>query len=232
MSIADNLARIARDISLAVTRRQQGVDGTGPQVKIVAVTKNQEAEIVREVIDAGAAAIGENRVQEAVAKAQILDRQAEWHLVGHLQTNKVRQAVPLFELIHSVDSEHLAMEIDRVAAKLGKRQDVLIQVNPAGEESKYGLAADGAADLARAISRLEHVRLCGLMTIAPFFDDPEDTRPIFKTAYGLFMELKAMKLAGSAIEWLSMGMTHDYAVAVEEGANLVRIGTAIFGPRH
>ncbi len=129
MSIADNLARIANDISAAEARRRQGVSGTGTGVKIVAVTKNQEAAVVREAIDAGAAAIGENRVQEALAKAQVLDRRAEWHLIGHLQTNKVRQAVPLFELIHSVDSEHLAREIDRFAAKTGKRQDVLIQVN-------------------------------------------------------------------------------------------------------
>jgi len=232
MSIAENLARIANDVSMAVARRRQGVSGTGTQVKIVAVTKNQEAAAVREVIDAGTASIGENRVQEALAKAGVLDRRAEWHLIGHLQTNKVRQAIPLFELIHSVDSERLAREIDQVAAKTGKRQDVLIQVNAADEDTKYGITAGGVTELARMITRLEHIRLCGLMTIAPFFPNPEDARPVFKTMYDLFVALKAMQLSNSSIEWLSMGMTNDYVVAVEEGANLVRIGTAIFGPRH
>jgi PLP dependent protein len=232
MSIAENLARIADNISMAIATRQQGVSGTGTQVKIVAVTKNQEVAVVREVIDAKIASIGENRVQEALTKAEVLDRRVEWHLIGHLQTNKVRQAVPLFELIHSVDSERLALEIDRVAAKTGKRQDVLIQVNAAGEDTKYGISAHAVPDLARMITRLEHTRLCGLMTIAPFFPDPEDARPVFKTMYGLFMELKTLKLANSSIEWLSMGMTNDYTVAIQEGANLVRIGTAIFGPRH
>jgi PLP dependent protein len=217
MSIAENLARIADNINVAIATRQQGVSGTGTQVKIVAVTKNQEAEIVR--------------VQEALSKAEILNRQAEWHLIGHLQTNKVRQAVPLFELIHSVDSERLALEIDRVAAKTGKRQDILIQVNAAREDTKYGIEVQAVPDLAKMITGLEHTRLCGLMTIAPFFPNPEDSRPVFKTMYDLFMELKMMKLANCKFEWLSMGMTNDYAVAIEEGANLVRVGTAIFGPR-
>jgi pyridoxal phosphate enzyme (YggS family) len=232
MSIAENLAHIARDIDMALRRRRPDMTGTGTKVKIVAVTKNQAVETVREAVDAGASAVGENRVQEALTKVNLLDRQVEWHLIGHLQTNKVRQAVPLFGVIHSVDSDRLAVEIDKVAAKVGKRQDVLIQVNVADEDTKYGIAPDELSTLARMISNLEHTRLCGLMTIAPYYAAAEDARPVFREMYRLFMELKAGGLANTNIEWLSMGMTNDYTVAVEEGANLVRVGTAIFGPRH
>ncbi len=230
MSIADNLAAVRRNVELAVARRRE-VPVTGPLVKVVAVTKNHTAAEVLEALAAGAVALGENRVQEATAKAALLPP-AEWHLIGHLQTNKVRQAVPLFSLIHSVDSEKLALEVERVAARAGKRQDVLIQVNVAGEATKSGAAPDGVERLAELVSGLEHVRLCGLMTMAPFYEDAEDARPVFRELYGLFAALKAAALPNTALEWLSMGMTNDYQVAVEEGANLVRVGTAIFGPRH
>jgi len=230
MSIAENLALVRHNVDLAVARRRD-VPVTGPRVKVVAVTKNHEAAEVREALSAGAGALGENRVQEAMAKAALLPP-AEWHLIGHLQTNKVRQAVPLFTLIHSLDSERLALEVERVAAKAGKRQDVLIQVNVAGEDTKSGVAPDGVMDLARLASGLAHVRLCGLMTMAPFYEDAEQARPVFRELYGIFAALKAAALPNTAIEWLSMGMTNDYSVAVEEGANLVRVGTAIFGPRH
>jgi hypothetical protein len=231
MSIAETLVRINHDIGLALTRRRQDVTGTGQAVKVVAVTKNQDIAAMREAIDAGACNVGENRVQEGLAKAGLLERQAEWHLIGHLQTNKARQAVPQFALIHSVDSLRLAEEINRVAGKIGKRQDILLQVNVAGEDTKFGVPAEETMPLARLISGLEHVRLCGLMTIAPFFENPEEARPVFQKLYKLFMELKAAGLANTSIEWLSMGMTNDHIIAVEEGANLVRIGTAIFGPR-
>lgn len=231
MTIAENLSVVAQNVSLAMARRNEAL-GTGNQVKIVAVTKNQTVAAVREVIDAGALAIGENRVQEAIGKGAELERQTEWHLIGHLQTNKARQAVPLFDLIHSVDSERLAVEIDRTAEKLGKRQDILLQVNVAGEDTKFGLSPDAVLPLAKIVADLAHIRLCGLMAIAPFYDDPEDSRPVFRELYRMYMDLKAMNLQNSRFEWLSMGMTNDYAVAVEEGANLVRVGTAIFGPRH
>jgi pyridoxal phosphate enzyme (YggS family) len=230
MSIADNLAAVRHNVELAASRRRE-VPVTGPLVKVVAVTKNHTAAEVQEALAAGAAALGENRVQEATAKATLLPP-AEWHLIGHLQTNKVRQAVPLFTLIHSLDSERLALEVERVAARTGKRQDVLIQVNVAGEDTKSGVAPDGVAELARLVSGLEHVRLCGLMTMAPFYAAAEDARPVFRELYALFAALKAAALPNTALEWLSMGMTNDYQVAVEEGANLVRVGTAIFGPRH
>lgn len=230
MSIAENLANVLHNIELALARRREEPI-TGPRVKLVAVTKNHEADEVREVLAAGAATLGENRVQEAAAKAALLPS-AQWHLIGHLQTNKVRQAVPLFSLIHSLDSERLALEVERSAARLGKRQDVLIQVNVAGEDTKSGVAPDGMMDLAELVSGLEHVRLCGLMTMAPYYEDAEQARPVFRELYRLFAGLKAAALPNTCVEWLSMGMTNDYSVAVEEGANLVRIGTAIFGPRH
>jgi pyridoxal phosphate enzyme (YggS family) len=230
MSIAENLALVRHNVDLAVARRRE-VPVTGPRVKVVAVTKNHDAAEVREALAAGAEALGENRVQEATAKAALLPP-AEWHLIGHLQTNKVRQAVPLFTLIHSLDSERLALEVERVAARMDKRQDVLIQVNVAGEDTKSGVELGGVTDLARLVSGLAHVRLCGLMTMAPFYEDAEKARPVFRELYKIFADLKAAALPNTAIEWLSMGMTNDYSVAVEEGANLVRVGTAIFGPRH
>ncbi|MBP2650021.1 MAG: hypothetical protein H6Q74_846 [Firmicutes bacterium] len=231
MEIAENLKMITNNVSAALARRRAEVMGTGHEVKLVAVTKNHDALTVRAAIDAGVRSIGENRVQEALSKAEVLERNAEWHLIGHLQTNKVRQAVPQFALIHSVDSERLAVEIDRAAGKIGKCQDILLQVNPAGEDTKFGLATAELQIVAEQVSALANVRLCGLMTIAPHYDNPEATRIVFKKTYELFMELKAAKLPNTAIEWLSMGMTNDYTVAVEEGANLIRVGTGIFGLR-
>jgi len=219
VSVEENLACIRQSLQ-------------GYPVKIVAVTKNQSVDIMRAAIDAGITAIGENRVQEAQYKFTTLNRQVEWHLVGHLQTNKVRHAVKIFDLIHSVDSERLAAAIDRAAGQIGKRQDVLIQVNIGGEVQKLGIPPEETLALARVISQLPNIRLCGLMTIAPLYENPEDARPLFRRMYQLFQELKAVNLPNTDIQWLSMGMTNDYRVAVEEGANMVRIGTGIFGPRN
>ncbi len=231
MSIKLNLTRVIENINTAVTNRNPQLN-ISANVKLVAVTKNHTVTAIREAIAAGAAAIGENRVQEALGKYQEMnDCKVEWHLIGHLQTNKVRQAVPIFDLIHSVDSEHLAVEINRIAGKIGKRQDVLIQVNVADEDSKFGISPQTIISLGRFISDLEHVRLCGLMTIAPFFEEPESARPVFKELFQLFMNLKSCNLANTNLQWLSMGMTNDYIIAVEEGANLVRVGTGIFGAR-
>lgn len=227
--VAENLRRIREEIAACAARRQRAAS-SGP-VKLVAVTKNHTVDVMREAIDAGAQAIGENRVQEALGKADALQRAVEWHLIGHLQTNKVRQAVPLFQLIHSVDSERLALEIDRVARRCGKVQDILLQINIASEESKFGVAKEAALPFARFASALENVRLCGLMAIAPHYADAEKTRPLFRGMFELFAELKAMRIPHTDFAWLSMGMSNDYAVAVEEGANLVRVGTGIFGER-
>lgn len=230
MLITNNLKTVLHNINAAITRRA-GDFMTGQQVKLVAVTKNHPASTITQAVTAGILSIGENRVQEALSKYPLLDKNLEWHLIGHLQTNKVRQALPLFDLIHSVDSERLASEINRVAHKLNKVQDILIQVNAANEETKFGVPSGKTLDLARLISNLDNIRICGLMTIAPFYENAEAARPIFREMYNLYKEISLLNLPNADIKWLSMGMTNDYAVAIEEGANLVRIGTAIFGSR-
>jgi PLP dependent protein len=202
------------------------------KVTLIAVTKTQPPEVVREAYSAGLSVFGENRVQEAVEKAALLkDLPLEWHLIGHLQTNKVKQAIALFTLIHSVDSPRLAVEIDRCAKIAGKVQDVLLQVNIAGEDTKSGVAPEEADELAAVIGSLPNLRLCGLMTIAPQVDDPERVRPVFRMARSVFTRLRSQVSQPESFRWLSMGMTHDFKVAVEEGSNMVRIGSGIFGTR-
>lgn len=230
MSIADNITVVRNRIDAALARRRSIGLETG-SVKLVAVTKNQGVMAVQAAIGAGIDCIGENRVQEALTKQDDIGRSVEWHLLGHLQTNKARQAVAAFDLIHSVDSERLAVELDKAAAKLGKRQAVLLQVNIAGEETKFGIDADQTFRLADKIMSFDHLELSGLMTIAPYFEDTEESRPVFQQMYQLFTRLRSENGANTNITWLSMGMTNDYQVAIEEGSNLVRIGTAIFGPR-
>ena len=201
-------------------------------VVLIAVTKTQSVAVIREAVAAGLSVVGENRVQEAVEKAaQLTDLSLEWHLIGHLQTNKVKQAVALFSLIHSVDSERLACEIDRCARLAGKVQNVLIQVNVAGEESKSGISPSQAEDLALLMDSLPNLRLCGAMTIAPLVEDAELTRPVFREMRILFEQLRQKISHPEDFQWLSMGMTHDYRIAVSEGANMIRIGTGLFGAR-
>ena len=202
------------------------------QVTIVAVTKTQPVERIREAVNAGLTVLGENRVQEAAEKVPALaGMPVEWHLIGHLQTNKVKQAVALFSLIQSVDSLKLAAEIDRQARLAGKIQDVLLQINVAGEESKFGIDPADAVSLTSAMEALPNIRLCGLMTIAPFFAEAEQTRPIFRQTKQLYDQLKQSVAKPEQFCRLSMGMTHDYAVAIEEGANMIRVGSGIFGER-
>jgi pyridoxal phosphate enzyme (YggS family) len=217
--IADNLATIRNSIGNA-------------DVVLIAVTKTQSVAVIRDAVAAGLTVVGENRVQEAIEKAaQLRDLSLEWHLIGHLQTNKVKQAVALFSLIHSVDSERLACEIDRCARLAGKVQNVLIQVNVAGEESKSGIAPSQAEKLALVIDSLPNLRLCGAMTIAPLVEDAEMTRPVFREMRILFEQLREKISRPEDFRWLSMGMTHDYRIAVSEGANMIRIGTGLFGAR-
>ena len=215
MSVAENFRAIRAQL--------------GEKIILVAVTKNHGVEFMREAIDAGATDIGENRVQEAAEKFQTLDRKVTRHLIGHLQTNKVKAAVKLFDVIHSVDSEHLAAALDKAAAQLGKIQDVLIQVNLARESQKSGVLLEDFDSLIKFVDATKNLRLRGLMMIAPNFPDVEDCRPLFKQMRKLFDELK---ISRKDFDFLSMGMTHDYKIAVEEGANVVRVGTAIFGIRN
>ncbi len=198
---------------------------------LVAVTKNHPVSAVEEVARLGVTHVGENRVQEAKENQLTYNGpQLVWHLIGHLQVNKVRQAVPMFDLIHSVDSRKLLEEIEKVAVKYDKVQDVLLQVNVAREESKSGLSVEEFPEVRDFASTLPHVRVRGLMCMAPFYDNPEDARPIFKVANALYEDMKRFYPNGQ-IKYLSMGMTHDFEVALEEGANIVRVGTAIFGER-
>lgn len=228
--IEENYRRVLANIAAATERRKDRGDETEP-VTLVAVTKNHDVSAMRECIDAGAAVVGENRVQEAKGKYETLERSVTWHLIGHLQTNKVNQAVAMFDLIHSIDSEHLLTAVDTAAGKIGKVQDILIQVNLAREPQKYGVADEELEAVVKKADELPNVHLRGLMLIAPNYEDVEETRPLFRQMRELYLRVQAMSLPASDIEYLSMGMTNDYAIAVEEGANLVRVGTGIFGPR-
>lgn len=227
--IVENLAVVQENIGIAIKNRNNEKFDT--KVKLIAVTKNNDIFAMREAIDSGIVVVGENRIQEALGKKKELNRSVEWHLIGHLQTNKVKQAVENFELIHSVDSERLAVEIDKSAKSINKVQEILVQVNVANEESKFGINIRDTYEVINSISKLKNVKIVGLMMIAPFYENEEDARLVFRKLYDKFMEIKAQKISNTDIKWLSMGMTNDYQIAIEEGANLVRIGTGIFGKR-
>jgi PLP dependent protein len=223
--IAQNLAEVQSAIAAACSKA-----GRDPAaVRLVAVSKTVDAEHLRQAIAAGQDLFGENYLQEARDKIAILGRQVGWHLVGHLQTNKAKLAVELFDLIHAVDRDKLASALDGAAAYQNKIQDVLIQVNQAGEDTKSGVSPEAAHELVQEIAQLPHLRLLGLMTMPPWFADPEAARPYFKDLRELRDRLQDE--GGLLLPELSMGMSGDFAVAVEEGATLVRVGTAIFGQR-
>jgi pyridoxal phosphate enzyme (YggS family) len=224
-AIAQNLKEVQAAIAAAAQRA-----GRDPgEVRLVAVSKTVDLERLRAAIEAGHHLFGENYLQEAKAKIEVLGRGISWHLVGHLQTKKAKGAVELFDLIHAVDRVKLARALEAAAARQGKIQDVLIQVNQGGEDTKSGVAPEEAPELLREIGRLPHLRLQGLMTMPPWFADPEAVRPYFRALRELRDGLRT--LSGLPLLELSMGMSGDYAVAVEEGATLVRVGTAIFGGR-
>lgn len=226
--IKENLSAVEKNILEASEKRQNDMT---EKVNLIAVTKNHTVEEMREAIDAGAHLIGENRVQEAMEKHQKLGRDVKWHLIGHLQTNKVKHAVEIFDFIESVDSTKLANAINKEAAKIHKIQNVLVQVNLVKEETKNGIYLEDLVPLLQYIDELNSLKLNGLMFIAPNLDNLEEVRPMFKTMYTLFKRIQKMSFSTADIKYLSMGMTHDYKIAVEEGANIVRVGTAIFGPR-
>ena len=202
-------------------------------VRLVAVSKTVGADTIRQVIEAGAAILGESYIQEAREKHEILaGHPVSWHFIGHLQANKAKYAVKLFDLIHSVDSLRLAVELDHEARKIQKIQNVLIQINIGHEISKSGIELESAESLIRDISKLSGVSVNGLMVIPPFFADPGKVRPFFKKLRILRDSLQMKNISEIALNELSMGMTGDFETAIEEGATLVRIGTAIFGERN
>ena len=222
------LPDVRRRIEWAAERG--GRSDQGP-VTLVAVTKGHPLEALHAARDAGLEVIGENRVQEGEAKQQAAgDLGLEWHLIGHLQRNKVGVALRTFAMIHSVDSLRLARAIDKEAAKLDVRSAILVQVNASGEESKYGVPVDEGLDVVQQISRLEHVQVQGLMTMAPFTDDETNLRNTFRRTRELYESCRDTVEAFDP-RHLSMGMTNDFEIAVEEGSNMVRLGTVLFGER-
>ena len=226
--LADNLKLVQHEIKAALDKRKEKEMLTGSQVTLVAVTKNHPPEVITESLALGVQNIGENRVQEAKHKQEAIGKQGYWHLIGHLQTNKARQAVAHFDLIESVDSEHLLAAVDKEAARIGKVQDILLQLNIAHEEQKSGLDREEYLDLLPKLGNYKNVRLRGLMVIAQKCDDVEETRPIFVAGCRAYVRLKEQH---PEIDLLSMGMSSDYMIAIEEGANVVRVGTALFGQR-
>ena len=230
MSIAENLAAVRERIAKAARRGGRSPD----ELKFMAVSKTQPPERIREAYDAGQRLFGENRVQEFSIKAGALAdlKDCEWHMIGHLQTNKAARTAELFRAVDSVDSLKLAEKLDAVARKLGKKLDVLLEINLGGESAKTGLANPAALEeLLRAAPRLDSLLFRGLMTVPPFTDDPQDARPYFRRLRELRNTIAARKLPAIAMNQLSMGMSHDFEVAIEEGSTCVRVGTAIFGER-
>ena len=202
-----------------------------PAVELVAVSKTHPVEAIREAYRAGQRVFGENKVQEIRDKYQVLPKDIEWHMIGHLQTNKVKYIVDKVRLIHSVDSLRLAEVIEKEAEKQDRIVDILLEVNVAEEESKFGLKTAEVLPLAEKLTALSHIRLRGLMTIAPFVENPEKNRAIFANLHELYVDIKEKNIDNGTVSILSMGMTNDYEVAIEEGATMVRVGTGIFGAR-
>ena len=223
------LARIRAQIEAAALKC-----GRSPQdVTLIAISKTHPASLVREAIELGATDIGENRVQEAEQKINEVGRYAaRWHLVGHLQANKARRAVQLFDVIHSLDSLELARRLNRMCGEEGREKlPLLVQVDLGHEDTKSGIDESELRELIEGLKVLERVQLIGLMTLPPFFDDPEQARPFFRRLREVRDELREQGVFGDQKGELSMGMTHDFQVAIEEGATMVRVGTAIFGQR-
>lgn len=222
-SIAARIQRV-RDRMIAAAQRS----GRDPhRITLIVVTKGVTTDRIREAVAAGATVFGENRVQEAVQKIEAIEGARRWDLIGHLQRNKVKQVVGVFDMIHSVDSLDLVRELDRQAGRAGVRQKVLIQVNTSREPSKHGVLPEGVEALVRETAALPHLTLEGLMTIPPQSDEPEDSRFFYRS---LRQRADAFRQTGLSVRELSMGMSNDYEVAIEEGATLIRVGTAIFGP--
>jgi PLP dependent protein len=231
MSVAENIARVQEKIHRAA--HSAGRDAS--EILLMAVSKTHPPERVREAYEAGLRRFGENRVQEFAAKAEAVSslKAAEWHMIGHLQTNKAAKAVELFSAIDSVDSLKLAQKLDTAAQVLGKKLPVLIEINIGGEEVKSGASPDSPEleQLLAAAEKLEHLDFRGLMTVPPFTEDPQQARPYFRKLRDLGRKIAARRLPSVNMDTLSMGMSHDFEVAIEEGSTSVRVGTAIFGER-
>jgi pyridoxal phosphate enzyme (YggS family) len=200
-------------------------------VELVAAAKQRTPQEIVEAIEAGIEIVGENYVQEAEQAFAVIGKKARWHFIGHLQTNKVRKAVPIFDMIETVDSLKLAAEIDNRCKQAQKTMSILIEINSGREAQKYGVLPEEAEDLIKQIAPLANVKIMGLMTMGPFAGDPEDARPYFVETRKIFEKIKKQNIPQVEMKYLSMGMSNSYKVAIEEGANMVRLGTVLFGPR-
>ncbi len=226
-TIRDHLNEVRENIQKACEKA-----GRSPQeVTLIAVSKTKPLFMLEEAYEAGARDFGENKVQEILEKHPKMPEDARFHMIGHLQRNKVKQVLPHAVLIHSVDSYRLAEQISQEAGKLGITAKILLEVNVAKEESKFGMMPEDVEQMAGQIAALPHLQIEGLMTIAPFVDDPEKNRPVFRKLYQLSVDIKKKNIDNVNMGVLSMGMTGDYQVAVEEGSTMIRVGTGIFGAR-
>jgi hypothetical protein len=226
--LEENLAQVEKNIKIACEKSGR----PRSDVTLIAVSKTKPVEMLQTVYNCGIRDFGENKVQEMCDKMDVLPNDIRWHMIGHLQTNKVKYIVGRTELIHSVDSIHLAEEIQRQAVKKDVIVPILIEVNIAEEESKFGIHKEDTIAMVRTIAGFDHLKIQGLMTIAPFVENPEDNRLYFRGIKQLSVDIKNQNIDNVSMGVLSMGMTGDYMVAIEEGATLVRVGTGIFGERN
>ncbi len=225
--IKENIEKIHIEINKAASDSVMGQN-----VTLICVSKTKPVEMVLEAYNAGEHVFGENKVQEICEKAPVVPEDAKWHMIGHLQKNKVRKAVQYSEMIHSVDSIELAEYINREANRIEKIQDILLELNIASEESKYGLDENGLKDMLKPLSELNNIRLRGLMCVAPYTDTPEENRKYFRKMREILEYINSTNLFSEELNILSMGMSNDFKIAIEEGATHVRIGTGIFGERN
>ena len=226
--LKENLANVREKINIASKKVGRNPD----EVTLVAVSKMKPLEDIETLLETGQMEYGENYVQELCDKYEKISRPVHWHMIGHLQTNKVKYIIDKTVLIHSVDSVHLAKQIEKEAAKRNLTAQILIQVNIAEEETKFGLDTEELLQIIMEISKFPHVHIRGLMTSAPFVADPEENRCYFKKLHELFVDIGKKNIDNVTMDILSMGMTNDYEVAIEEGATMVRVGTGIFGERN
>lgn len=228
MSIRENINTILEDVKAAAIKT-----GRNPEdIMVIAVSKTVDAARAKEAVEAGLINLGENRVQELVSKyEQLSDVNIKWHLIGHLQKNKVKYIIDKTELIHSLESIELAKEINKRAIQHNKVANVLIELNIGEEESKFGISEDEVYNFVKSMEEYENIKVLGLMTVAPFVENKEEVRWVFIKMKEIFDKISVMKLKNVEMKYLSMGMTNDFDIAIEEGANIIRIGTAIFGKR-
>ncbi len=226
--VKENLAVVEENIRQACRRAGRRED----EVTLIAVSKTKPVEMIREALDHGTRDLGENKAQELKEKADILPEGIRWHFIGHLQTNKIKYVLGRACLIHSVDSLHLAEAIEKECQKRKMETDILLEVNIAQEDSKFGLKREETLEFVRKAAQLPHLHIKGLMTVAPFVEDPEENRDIFRQLKKLSVDIEEKNIHNADMQILSMGMTRDYMVAIEEGATHVRVGTGIFGERN